>query len=371
VYRPTPQPAVTSGSCVSYTGFCAQNEVVLQRLIDSADPGDTISICGAISVSKSINITRLSLTVCCDEESSGCSLDNGNVYEKSPLMYVTAGNFTLKGITFYKGHSSSNGGNVALISEGYHSIVDCIFLGGLAGDGYGGNLYVNGAHRVTISGSIFEGGGAEIGGGGAAFFNTRSVNVLDSRIHNNDAGELGAGLHFIDVQSALIHGCSIDDNVAGLFGGGFYAGKSKGILMVVTDSYFGGNTAGRVGAVGMIEATISAETKLEFLHNDDYGNENVARGCSGFFIVLENEYCFDDVSEKVVIPFVPTVSPAPSPTPTQPPSFSPVSTVSPSNTQNAYCRSTIGSCVNSFYVLSTVLETMVTSNVIALCGGRF
>lgn len=254
--------------------------------------GGTIALCGDIAIFRTINVVYPNVRICCGGNPP-CSLNS--VEGTIPIMTVARENVTLSGLSFQRGVSTGNGGNVAIYGEGYHTIADCEFVGGVAND-YGGNLYIFNAESVTITNSLFESGNAGVGGGGAAFDGVRSVAITSSIFRNNEASRQGGGL-LVFFSSPLFHDgrtkevtitlTRMQQNYASV-GAGFAMRDISDLRLAVMKCIFDDNFAFEFGGAGAaIELKLVA---AEFKGNS--GESSDSSGiCPGFFIV--SQYCLD------------------------------------------------------------------------------
>jgi hypothetical protein len=264
------------------------------ELIDS-EANHVIALCGGFEGGPEIEISQDNLTLCC-VESGGCIFaGSGN----NRLLQVTGTNVTLQDLLFIGGRTGMDGGNVAIISGGFHSIFNCTFFLGIS-DQYGGNLVVRDATRVEIVGSFFLEGSANFGGGGLAVWDTATVVVRDSTFGNNNGGSDGGGVflsysgdgsHSTTFERTEFVGNSADD------GGGFLA-TSIGELpqLTVKDSVFVSNEGKFEGGPGMVR---NHRGDLGLSLSNNIGESNLAGGeCDGFVFLIDSS---EDIPECIPV----------------------------------------------------------------------
>jgi hypothetical protein len=230
-------------------------------LIASAQRYDTISICGNLSLPFAMHVRRSNITLCC-ADSQECILegDGGN-----RILYFSGENVTLRSLTFHTrfnggvgGGVGGSGGNVAIVGPGHHRIIDCFFFNGSALQ-YGGNLFVQNATSVQISGGGFAFGTALAGGGGASFQDTLTVSIEDSIFENNRGSQGGGGVYvtinnlpFSSVQVTSFARTAFVGNSA-RYGGGFLQTAIGSMpRLIVDDSIFTSNEATSAGGAGSV-----------------------------------------------------------------------------------------------------------------------
>jgi len=167
----------------------------------------------------------------------------------------SSGPLALSSCTFNHNQASTAGGALNLSGTGGISISDSTFSNSLAGGGGGGALLYTGAvasdSDITISNSIFtdnrvpaaQSGGtimiasaasdltltdADIStslannGGCLSFFSTGTLNVSGSQFSNCRAYGRGGAIYSIRSGAVTFSNSTIDDNIAGTFGGGVF-----------------------------------------------------------------------------------------------------------------------------------------------------
>ncbi|MBN2528162.1 MAG: hypothetical protein JXR76_17350 [Deltaproteobacteria bacterium] len=111
----------------------------------------------------------------------------------------------------------------------------------------GGGVY-SGMGQIIIESSVFSDNEATTGGGAYFFYPVGEENsVVDSRFENNHASENGGAIYFYD--DGLVRNCEFVNNSADSRAGAIYADGSISFNLLVTSSYFSGNTASLGGAV--------------------------------------------------------------------------------------------------------------------------
>jgi hypothetical protein len=264
------------------------------ELIDS-EANHVIALCGGFDDGPEIEIRQNNLTLCCVEFEQCLFSGSGN----NRLLQVTGTNVTLQDLLFIGGRADMDGGNVAIISGGFHSIFNCVFFDGIS-DMYGGNLMVRDATRVEIVGSHFFEGSANFGGGGLAVWDTATVVVQDSTFGNNNGGSTGGGV-FLSYSGDGPHSTTFERTEfvgnSAEYGGGFLM-TSIGELpqLVVKDSVFVSNEGTFEGGPGMV---LNHRGGLELSLSSNTGESNLAGGdCDGFVFLIDSS---EDIPECIPV----------------------------------------------------------------------
>jgi hypothetical protein len=148
---------------------------------------------------------------------------------------------------------------VAIVGAGHHRIFDCFFFDGFASQ-YGGNLFVQNATSVHVSGGGFAFGSAIGGGGGASFEDILAVSIEDSIFENNSGSSGGGGVYVTlnhlpfssSEQVTSFTRTEFVRNSAG-YGGGFLQTAIGSMpRLIVDDSIFRANVATYAGGAGCV-----------------------------------------------------------------------------------------------------------------------
>jgi len=333
------------------------------RELNEAREGHIIALCGDMKILRTISVTISNMTLCCVQESSGCSLD-GEL--ETHIMSVSGANFTMTGITFQNGLSSRNGGNLALDAPGHHSIRNCLFSGGQTSFMFGGNVHVANSDSISISDSRFEIGTSPLGGSGVAFENTWSIDIRNSKFQNNYGQGAGGGVlvyHTFDsplvdatMQQLHIENSVFEENSAEI-GGGLAIQDVDSINMTVLQSVFTFNVASFVG--GALSVTGSNSTIARLRGNSGEGNSDAWSTCENFFFDENMDYedglCFDagdtiELSDDD-FPLEQTVIPIHAPD------------------EVPLCVRTFPTCAETENDIRSMLLDAKSNDVISLCGG--
>jgi hypothetical protein len=199
----------------------------------------------------------------------------------------------LQSIQFLGGNFISNGGNVAIIAPGYHSIIDCSFVLGVSG-GYGGGLAVENADSIDIHRTVFLDNVAQNGGGGLAALDTREIMTKQTVFESNGDGGIGGGVFFSMAElnkplSILFETTTFHNNVAEI-GGGFM-GSSLGNMpsLVIWNSVFNGNLGSTGGAGIILNHHVHKELVLRLFNNTGEDNLSSNTTCDGFTLLMDFE----------------------------------------------------------------------------------
>lgn len=182
---------------------------------------------------------------------SGATLtaDNQTVVQSNQAAsgggLANAGTATLSGVRVLTNTATGNGGGID--NSGSLSLRGAVVSDNSAGQ-HGGGLYHSGAQAIEIQeGALLSGNRAQLDGGG--LFAAGPVDITDSQIQANSAGQRGGGI--LTQGQLTIERSVVMDNLAGLDGGGLYlAGGTDG---TVTDSAVRRNQAqsGVGGGIGI------------------------------------------------------------------------------------------------------------------------
>ncbi len=191
------------------------------------------------------------LTVTSSLISRNQGLDGGG------LFVATGASATLNGVTLAHNTSSYGGG---VENSGSLTVTNSLITANEA-TGSGGGIWNMGGRllveRTTISGnSAFEGGGlnsygtevellnvnitdnrAFTGPGGGIYHGAGTLYATNATISHNQAvgiGASGGGVYQSSDDNLTLMNVTLSDNVAGLFGGGFYHQSRYGLLLNVT-----------------------------------------------------------------------------------------------------------------------------------------
>jgi hypothetical protein len=293
----TPQPTITSAPSLPYDlcqptiGDCISNYDVLAEVLNEVESADVIALCGGeIKTPRALYIEQANITLCCTDPGVGCQLTSGGT---DRIATVVGPNVMLQSIQFLGGNSILNGGNVAIITPGYHSIIDCSFVLGLSG-GFGGGLAVENAHSIDIRRTVFRENVALIGGGGLATLDTREIMTKQTVFESNDGPRTGGGVFFSMAElnkphSILFETTTFHNNVTQI-GGGFM-GTSLGNMprLVIWNSVFIGNIGVTGGAGIVLNHLEHKELVLRLFNNTGEGNLSSNTTCNGFALLMDFE----------------------------------------------------------------------------------
>ncbi|KXZ54094.1 hypothetical protein GPECTOR_5g199 [Gonium pectorale] len=115
-----------------------------------------------------------------------------------------------------------------------------------------------------VSSSVLRNRAGYAGGGAHAYLSRNtSITVKNTTLDHNTA--VYGGALFVDgepLSSAQVAGCSLDGNVAQLYGGGLFVVNTKGVKVVANDSVLSGNSAalggGAISLSGAIDSAAGA-----------------------------------------------------------------------------------------------------------------
>jgi hypothetical protein len=224
-----------SNDCTSATTGCK----TIGHAINLAASGDSIMVAPA-TYSENLMI-RFSLNIA-GASASTTIIDGGGV---ATVVFITAGQVTLSGVTIRNGLNSGGGGGIGTNAGTSVQILNSVISGNSAQ--FGGGIENGGAMGITnsiISGntaSEFGGGGVDIGGLFA------SLTINKSTISGNSAVEGGGGISGGGP-------CTLTSNNSTISGNSASSGPGGGIdsvcgVTTITNSTISGNTAS-VGTSG-------------------------------------------------------------------------------------------------------------------------
>jgi len=247
-----------------------KNFTEIQKLIDSANEGDEITIDGLYEgFGIPIRITK-SLTLI---GQNNATLDAKKL---SKILYMTANNVIIKNTQFTNG-CAENGGAVYFYSAG--TVENCNFTNNEAtGDkGSGGAIYFNGAGNVINS--IFTANKATRNGG-AIYVEAQSINNnFSSQFYNNYAGQSGGAIFFHNLVQNNNFECIFKDNYAG-YGAGMFFSKNANTNSFSSD--FINNTAKSCGGAMFFYSTTDKNNFTgRFIRNSALGQIDPSNGNGG------------------------------------------------------------------------------------------
>lgn len=258
----------------------------IQKAVDGAKNGDTISLSGKYSGKGSMIKINKTLTI----EGNGATLDGNS---KSKMFEITGNYVSVNNITFINGKSASAGaidwwsGLKNGPKDSYGVLTNCKFYNCEVG-AFGGAVYFY-DNKLTMENCYFENNKA--GKGGGVYINGNDCVVENCKFISNSAENGGA--IFCD-ENAVISNCNFETNTATSNGGAIYSTKSTA---VISKSNFKGNSAKKGKNI-----YLEAKTKIAV----DSCSWNVANPSD--YTTLGIEGSFDKISMTATSISVPAVS---------------------------------------------------------------
>lgn len=286
---PAPAP-VPIPVCMPTTGPCVSSFSSFQSAVDQAGSDSVVSLCGSntITMPSAVVINDSRVTVCC--ESDDCVLESTGAGRN---LVATGSDLTLSNVLFKGGSSQEGrgGGNVEILANGTHRILNCAFEGGRH-ESSGGNLFIGTFDSVLVQNSRFADGDAQRGGG-LYVEDALEVIVTDSEFVNNKAlvSTGGGGMMITSTpsaagQSVTLYNTTFRKNQAS-FGAGYLA-TTMGELpkLSIIESKFEDNEAFEGGAVWV--ALYDALDTLDLTLCGNAGFGNVAENeCDDIFFAAQ------------------------------------------------------------------------------------
>jgi hypothetical protein len=162
-----------------------------------------------------------------------------------------AATLTIMNLTLTGGVVPARGGAIRLVNNATLNVTDSEITGNSAGDG-GGIGGING-NVITITGSTISGNTADEDGGGVYVNETSGMNpnpsltIVDSTISGNTAGSDGGGIYIDDDHTVTITDSEISGNTADDAGGGIYVEDDN--ILTFTNLVLSNNTANYGGGL--------------------------------------------------------------------------------------------------------------------------
>lgn len=280
-------------------------------MVNEADSDSIVSLCGSntITTTSAITVNQTGMTLCC--ESEDCVVESTG---DDRNLLVTGDNFTLSNVDFRGGNTQEGrgGGNVEILANGTHAILECTFDGGRH-QFSGGNLFIRTSDSVLIQNSLFLNGDAQAGGG-LYVEDALQVVVTDSVFSNNTAMSTGGGgiLTTLAIprsigQSITLYNTSFRENTASFGGGYLQTGIGELPKLTILESQFEDNEAFEGAAAGIFLYNELDTLDLTLCGNGGSGNvaenacddmlfylEDVNRSCIG----VKEDFNSSSVSER-------------------------------------------------------------------------
>jgi hypothetical protein len=160
-----------------------------------------------------------------------------------------AATLTIMNLTLTGGDVPARGGAIRLVNNATLNVTDSEITGNSAGDG-GGIGGING-NIITITGSTISGNTVD-GDGGGVYVNSISgmnpnptLTIVDSNISNNTADNDGGGIFAFNNNTLTITNSEISGNTSDSDGGGVFSEDYN--TLTITNSEISGNTASSEG----------------------------------------------------------------------------------------------------------------------------
>jgi predicted outer membrane repeat protein len=185
-------------------------------------------------------------------------------------VYSYKGELTLENCTFSENRAVSfkpgyidtlhAGGGVYTVDVADGNVVNCTFVGNLAGAGGG---ILNNSKNVKVTNCTFMENSAKHFDGGAVY-SSRSATFSDCGFVNNSANRDGGGVYNRYGSNLILTNCAFADNLAGASGGGFCDNRSHGTELI--NCMFSGNWANSGGGIFNDSENVKV-TKCTFMEN--------------------------------------------------------------------------------------------------------
>ena len=299
--EPSPMPSNTPTiECTSTVGPCVRTFAEFFNVLDLAGDNDVVALCSDLIIRSEPIVRPANLTLCCATVPK-CTLIAAGGHRN---LLVVGRNFRVHGIHFLNGTSNNIdagngcGANVAIVADGDHDIVDCIFQGAkCASFGYGGSLYVNSpTGSLTIRNSIFTNNQASFGG--AVAVEAPVFKASDCIFEENSGSAVVSLLRLNrDPSQDITFERSSFINNEGDYGGGFLAsGIGDMPKLSVLSCLFHGNVATSGGGAGAAFPGLNV-LDLKLFNNSGDSNLGVADECDGFLVSLGEYTCFEVIED--------------------------------------------------------------------------
>jgi hypothetical protein len=281
-----------NGHCVERCDVCDDDEecrfTSVQAAVDSANPGDTITICkgtyaGNVTIDKNLTLNGAG--------ADDVTLKGEEDIQSSVVIIESDAVVAIRGVSITGGNGTLvngflNGGGVLLQGRAQLTLTDCTIHDNQAD--LGGGIFCITASRLTLDnsrvvenhGSTDEGAPVAFGGGiynrfgvdlqihngseisrnradiGAGIYNQGVVTLLDGSVVGNEARRDGGGI-VNDQGSATIGNTTVRKNTAQLQGGGIHA--FSGELVLENNCTIEDNESGLGGGISVgLDATLSS-----------------------------------------------------------------------------------------------------------------
>jgi len=248
-------PSHLSSDVIVVDGTCSMADAIQAANTDSPAGGcpagsgaDELQLTGDVMLTEPLPRITTSMTVSGDE----FSIERSAVADPFRIFRVSGGDFTLESVRVSNGDASeSAGGAILFDDDGLSLTVSESTLSGNSAIS-GGAIYAYNDGVLLVNSTIS--GNSAVAGHGGGIWALGGLEIVNSRIDGNEAKERGGGIeawHHLDVTE----GSSVNDNVAGLDGGGISV--KEWAKVDVVDSSVSYNIAGGSGG-GIYMAAVSS-----------------------------------------------------------------------------------------------------------------
>lgn len=243
------------------------NNIILKNTA-SHGGGGVYVVCG--------KATLLTITSCMISGNSAMSGYGGGICFESN-SYNKRGILTMVDCMVSENTASDNGGGIYVDTEGAMwddvtktTMADCTISNNTS-SGSGGGIYIRPSNNdiVTMTNcSISKNTAADSGGGvcSPSSYSRGALLIANSTIDNNEAGVNGGGVY----GKPFTYSSTVSGNSAGNHGGGIYATRDRNEFLYVYNSNVSGNTA-----VVQDEANPGFSDEYVYCTTDNYGNCNL------------------------------------------------------------------------------------------------
>ena len=258
----------------------------LRQIIGQANstPGADEIVFSPSTIGADINITFGELTITETVTITGNG-SVGTVINAAPanrIFVVTAGDFTVNGVTLKGGRSTANGTTGGAISSvsGAINVVDSVLTGNSTSgeNGQGGAISSNSGNvtitRSTLSGNSTSGFRAR---GGAIYTNSGSVTVSESTLSGNSTAALSGagGAIFSNTGAITLSQSTLSGNSSTLSSGGAVSSNNGSVF--VRQSTLTGNTAKNGGAIYGYQSQIIVQNSIVAGNTATEGGTDILR----------------------------------------------------------------------------------------------